>query len=146
MTQSIKFPKVGVGIIIIRGDKVLLGKRIGSHGAETWNFPGGHLEFGESIADCAGREVLEETGLKVSNFSYGPYTNDIFEKENKHYITVFVIGKCEKGQPKVMEPNKCEQWGWFKWHELPKPLFLPIQNLLKIDFSPFRWSGSSIEL
>ena len=146
MAELIKTPKVGVGVILIRGDKVLLGKRIGTHGAGTWNFPGGHLEFGETISECASREVREETGLEVSHFTYGPYTNDFFEAENKHYITVFVLGYSDEGKPKVMEPTKCEEWRWFKWHELPEPLFLPTQNLLKIDFSPFRWSGNRVEV
>ncbi len=137
-------PKVGLGVIIIRDDLVLLGKRKNSHGEGTWNFPGGHLEINESIADCARRETKEEVGLEITNLQYGPYTNDIFYKEGKHYITVFVIASSKSGEPEVMEPTKCEEWRWFKWNELPKPMFLPLQNLLKIDFSPFRWSGTKI--
>jgi 8-oxo-dGTP diphosphatase len=88
---------------------------------------------------------MEETGLEIMNLQYGPYTNDIFVKEGKHYITVFVLAHSETGEPKVMEPEKCEEWRWFKWHELPAPLFLPTINLQKQGFSPFRWSGSKIE-
>jgi len=91
------------------------------------------------------REVKEETGLEITNLWYGPYTNDIFVDEEKHYITVFVIADCEQGNPEVIEPDKCEEWKWFKWHELPEPLFLPIENLKKMDFSPFRWSRFKIE-
>jgi len=81
-----KRPFVGVAIIVIKEDKVLLGKRKNSHGSGTWQFPGGHLEFNESIKDCARRELFEETGIKIKNISFGPYTNDIFQKEKKHYI------------------------------------------------------------
>ena len=131
-------PRVGVGIIVIKNNRVLLSKRKGSHGEGTWNFPGGHLEFNESVFDCAEREVMEETGIKIKNFRQGPYTNDIFKKENKHYITVFVIADYKSGEPKVLEPDKCEQWGWFEWKNLPEPLFLPIKNLMKQNFSPIK--------
>jgi 8-oxo-dGTP diphosphatase len=131
-----KRPKVGVGVIVLRKSKVLLGKRLGAHGSQTWNFPGGHLEFGETIESCARREVLEETGLFVTNLKLGPYTNDFFEKEDKHYITLFVLAMAGKGEPRIMEPEKCEQWEWFEWNKLPNPLFLPIQNLLKLGFRP----------
>ena len=109
----------------------MLGKRINSHGDSTWQFPGGHLEFGEAIEDCVRRELLEETGLEAGNISYGPFTNDIFEKENKHYVTLFALVEVEKGEPKVLEPEKCEVWDWFDPNSLPEPLFLPVENLLK---------------
>lgn len=131
-------PGVGVGVIVIRGDKVLLGKRKNAHGASTWNFPGGHLELWESIEGCSKRETKEETGLKIKNTKLGPYTNDFFKKENKHYITLFVIAESVQGIPKVLEPEKCEIWQWFKWGDLPTPLFLPIENLLKLRFTPFK--------
>ena len=60
-------PKVGVGVIIIKDGKVLLGKRKNAHGEGSWSFPGGHLEFNEELFDCAKREVLEETGIKIKN-------------------------------------------------------------------------------
>ena len=131
-------PKVGVGVIVIRKNKILLGKRKNSHGDGTWSFPGGHLEFNESIENCAKREILEETGLILKDVKMETFTNDIFKKENKHYITLFVSSVLEKGDPKVIEPDKCEKWEWFEWNNLPKPLFIPIQNLLKQKFNPFK--------
>jgi 8-oxo-dGTP diphosphatase len=44
-----KRPLIGVAVIVIKEDEVLLGKRKNSHGSGTWAFPGGHLEFKESI-------------------------------------------------------------------------------------------------
>jgi 8-oxo-dGTP diphosphatase len=127
-------PRIGVGVIVCDGKRVLLGRRYGSHGAETWCFPGGHLEFGESPADCAERELLEETGLVASDLQMGPFTNDIFENENKHYVTLFVIATYSGGIAEIREPDKCKEWGWFEWDKLPKPLFLPIQNLIEQGF------------
>ena len=67
-------PKVGVGVLIVKGSSVLLGKRKGLAGAGTWATPGGHLEFGESWAQCAVREVHEETGLTVTDVRLGKVT------------------------------------------------------------------------
>lgn len=130
-----KRPLVGVAVIVTKDHKILLGKRKNSHGEGSWQFPGGHLEYNEEIEKCAKREVFEETGIKIKNINLGPYTNDIFEKERKHYITIFVISEYQSGILTLKEPEKCEAWGWFDWENLPNPQFLPIRNLLKIGFN-----------
>ncbi len=125
-------PRVGVAVIVRRGNTVLLGKRRSrSHGDGVWQFPGGHLEWGESVFDCARREVLEETGLVVAVEGQGPYTNDVFEAEGKHYVTLFVLARSDAGDPQRCEPDKCDEWRWCTWDALPEPLFLPIQHLLE---------------
>lgn len=131
-------PKVGVGVLVTKNGKVLFGKRKNAHGEGSWCFPGGHLERGEKIEDCAKREVMEETGLSIKNLRFGPYTNDIFKKEDKHYVTLFVIADYDSGELKLMEPERCERWDWFDWEGLPRPLFLPEQNLLEGKYNPFK--------
>ena len=133
------FPQIGIGVIVIKSDQVLLGQRINSHGPNTWNFPGGHLEFGETPKACAVREVKEETGLSISHITRGPWTNDFFVKENKHYVTLYMIAVHKSGLPQILEPQKCTSWDWYFWHNLPSPLFLPIQHLLKLKFDPFKY-------
>ena len=135
-TNAAEPPRVGVGIIILRDGHILLGLRKGSHGAGTWALPGGHLEFGESVEDCARREAFEETGLRLKLIKPGPYTNDLMPSEAKHYVTVYVQASVEPGDPKVLEPEKCEAWAWFKWSALPENLFLPLKNLLGQGFAP----------
>ena len=129
-----KRPQVGIAVIVKKDNQVLLGKRKNSHGDGTWAFPGGHLEYGESIEDCAAREVLEETGVRIKNMRLGPYTNDIFENEDKHYVTLFVIAEYESGTPELKEPQKCDVWIWSNWPPDVQPHFLPIKNLLKQNF------------
>lgn len=132
-----KRPKVGIGVIIIKDGNILLGKRKNAHGEGSWSFPGGHLEFNETWEDCADRETMEETGLGITNIRFGTATNDIFKVEDKHYITIFMLADYHSGEARVMEPDKCEGWKWFNWDKLPRPIFLPIQNLLKKNYTPF---------
>ena len=133
-----KRPKIGVGVIVIKDNTVLLGKRKNAHGEGTWSFPGGHLEFNETVEACAIREVQEETGIHIKNLRLGPFTNDIMKSDDKHYVTLYVVSEYDSGEPTIMEQEKCEAWDWFYWGNLPHPLFIPIQNLLKLHFNPFQ--------
>ncbi|MDD4938164.1 MAG: NUDIX hydrolase [Candidatus Shapirobacteria bacterium] len=132
-------PKVGIAVCVINNNKILLGNRIGSHGNNTWAFPGGHLEFNESFEECSIREVKEETSISIKNIRFLSITNDVFKKEKKHYITIFIVANYFSGEVRIMEPNKCREWKWFDWDNLPQPLFLPIKNLIKQKINPLNF-------
>jgi 8-oxo-dGTP diphosphatase len=124
-------PGVGVGVIVMRGDRVLLGMRAGSHGADSWAFPGGKMAFGETIAGCAARELLEETGLTGGVTRIAGVTNDIFREEGLHFVTVYVAVAGVRGEPERCEPDKCRRWEWFAHDRLPAPLFGPTRRLVE---------------
>lgn len=132
-------PQIGITTIVRRNGKILLAKRKSKHGEGTWGFSGGKLELHESLQECARRELLEEAGLSAENFYLAAVTNDVFD-DGKHYVTIFFIADSFSGEPVIKEPDKCECWEWFEWSNLPQPLFLPILNLLKQDFDPFKVS------
>lgn len=111
-----------------------MGKRVGSHGEGSWSVPGGHLEFGESFADTAAREVLEETGLRIKNIRFGAVTNDYFRDDDKHYVTIWMLSDYESGEAVILEPDKYIDQAWFDFDTLPAPLFLPWEQLLKSEF------------
>lgn len=131
-----KYPRVGVGVCIIKDGKILLGQRQMDSTTEpgSWCPPGGKLDFGEKLFDCARRETLEESGVEINNLRIITATNDIFEKENLHYITVYIRADYASGQPQVLEPDKMAKWDWFSFDELPQPLFAPFSNLLNTGF------------
>lgn len=121
------YPKVGICIAVIQEGKILLGKRKGAHGEGQWATPGGHLEFKESVEECAARELLEETGLKAKCFEQGPWMNHILGE--KHYVTLVVFVDEFEGSLQNLEPEKCEGWEWFDLKSLPQPLFPTVTNI-----------------
>jgi 8-oxo-dGTP diphosphatase len=126
------FPRVGLGVFVWKDSKFLMGRRVGKHGTGTWSVPGGWLHFGESWEDCARREVMEETGMQIENLRFVAATNNIFEDENQHSITVWVDSDWVSGDPIVMEPDKFIELDWYDFQSLPQPLFEPCwQNLRK---------------
>jgi len=129
-----KIPRIGIGVFIFKNGKFLMGKRMGSHGEGSWSVPGGHLEFGESFIDTSKREVLEETGVSIKNLRFGAITNDYFKKEDKHYVTVWMLSDYDSGEATILEPNKYIDQDWFDFDTLPSPLFLPWEQLLKSEF------------
>src|SRR5687768_1874419 len=126
---------VGIGVFVFKGNKHVMLLRKSSHGNGTWCIPGGHLEFGESIEECAEREAKEETGLTIKDIKIAGITNDIFKKEDKHYITIWLTSKWKSGKARIMEPDKCSNMDWFTLENMPKNLFLPEEpNVLQSDF------------
>lgn len=126
--------RVGVGVFVFKDGKFAMLQRKGSHGEGTWSIPGGHLEFGESFEQTAIREVQEETGLSIENVRFGAVTNDHFESENKHYVTIWVLSDWKAGELQMMEPDKSTAAAWHAFDDLPSPLFLPWNQLLKSEF------------
>ncbi|MEZ4755095.1 MAG: hypothetical protein R3A13_12500 [Bdellovibrionota bacterium] len=47
----------------------------------------------------------------------------------------FMKAECLVGEPRVCEPDKLEEWGWFSPEQLPSPLMLPIANLLSDGYN-----------
>ncbi|PIO02395.1 ADP-ribose pyrophosphatase [Candidatus Micrarchaeota archaeon CG09_land_8_20_14_0_10_60_16] len=122
-------PKVGVGAIMLRNGLVLVGKRLGSHGSGTWTIPGGHLEFGESFIQCAEREVLEETGLRLANPRFSSVSNGVME--GKQYVTVTVVADCPEGEPRETTDKLVE----FKWIDPREPLPEPFFDFARTSLS-----------
>jgi len=116
--------KTGIGVILYRDGKILMGKRINSH-APKFSIPGGHLEVGETFEESAIREVKEETGILIRNPKVIAVTNNLetYEQEKLHYVSVILLATDFSGEAKTNEPNKCEAWNWYNPNNLPQPHF-----------------------
>lgn len=124
-------PQVGVGVVVRRGDRILLGQRTGSHGAGQWALPGGKLDPGEHPLDCARRELAEEAGVRAHRFRALPFfSNDLFPDFDRHFITLYVICDHLSGEPQLLEPDKCLGWSWEPWNAPPQPIFDGLRLLI----------------
>jgi len=120
-----KYPRVGIGVMIMNDkQEVLLGLRQGSHGAGEWSFPGGHLEFGETILETAAREAKEECNLEVSDLGLISVADErrYIKTDGKHYLNIGILAKSFSGEVELMEPDKCREWRWFSLENLPADL------------------------
>ncbi len=121
---SLPRPRVGLGALIERDRKVLLGLRKGSHGAGEWCLPGGHHEQGFTIFQSIVNEVDEETGLAVIPVAIVSVADEMryLESDGKQYTDLSILCDSPEGDPVVKEPHKCERWDWFSYDNLPSPL------------------------
>ena len=125
MSSKESRPLVGVGVIIIRDGKILLAERKGSHGENTWASAGGHLEFGETLEECAKREAFEEFGIHVQRMTFLCVSNIV--AYDRHYIDVEFLGDLSMQIPKIQEQDSFANLQWFSLSELPSPLFEPVR-------------------
>lgn len=139
MNNINKKPTAGAGVIVLKDNKVLLGKRNEDpakadsllHGEGTWTLPGGKLDFREDIVDCAAREAYEETGIKINKgkLKLISVTNDVVE--DAHFVTIGFVCDDFEGEPRVMEPDEITEWKWFDLDNLPHPMFFPSEKMIK---------------
>lgn len=127
--------KVGLGIMIKDGNKVLLGHRAsnrkdtgGIYEPDSWTFPGGKQEYDETMLEGAIREVKEETNLNIEDLEIFSASDDI--SSDRHYITIQIIAHKYDGELKVMEPTKEDEWKWFDLEDLPNNLYSPTKHFI----------------
>ncbi len=137
MTEEKKRVGAGFGIILERDGKILLGMRhpdpdkadSAFRSAGEWSLPGGKLEWGESFEEGAIREVLEETGISITNPRVISVHN--CKNEHAHFMTVGLAADELLGDAAVMEPDEIIQWEWFSIDNLPQPLYFPSIEVLE---------------
>lgn len=130
-------PLIGVGILVVRHGKVLLGQRKGSLAEMSFELPGGHLEHAESFLACAKRELSEETGLVLVSLEFLCVSN--FLISGKHYVDIDFLGRVLPGEAHVNEEQKSVGWNWYDLDNLPSPLFEPakltISSYIETEFA-----------
>lgn len=130
-------PGLGVGVMILKDNKILLGLRNPDkikasselQGQGTWTMPGGKVEFMEKLVDAAKRELEEETSLIATDLEILCISDDM--SDTAHYVTVGFIAKKYEGEVKTMEPETILEWQWFDLNDLPENLYEPSRKCIR---------------
>ena len=107
-------PVVGVGVLVWRGDRVLLVRRGGPPRQGEWSLPGGVQELGETVFEAAAREVLEETGLDVAPQEVVTVVDTVTRDDDGgvryHYTLVEVSAEWRGGEPRAADDAADVRW------------------------------------
>lgn len=138
MTHNEPQIRVGAGAVIINEEgKVFLAKR-GKNvklDAGLWETPGGGVEFGETMAEALKREVMEEHGVVVEVGEMLDVVEYIDKEKGEHHVSPAFVCKIAEDTPQIMEPDKCEEIGWFSWVDVQK---LSLSPFAAKDLAGFR--------
>jgi 8-oxo-dGTP diphosphatase len=114
MTKYPDHPMAAVGAIVVKGSKILLVKRGQEPDKGLWAIPGGHVELGETLAEAAEREILEETGIIIKARKI-VYAFDMIEKDDAghirfHYVIVDFIADFINGELRAADDVSEARW------------------------------------
>jgi ADP-ribose pyrophosphatase YjhB (NUDIX family) len=119
---GVEIPGVGCGLAILRDDRLLLYRRARAPEAGHWSIVGGKVDHMEHSRDAARREAEEETGLAFGRIEFLCLSELFFAADGQHWVSVIYATEEFSGEPRVMEPEKLPEFGWFALDALPQPL------------------------
>jgi 8-oxo-dGTP diphosphatase len=137
MKRGIDYIGVGVGAIIIneRGE-LFLARRgpLAKNERGLWEFPGGSVEFGERLADALRREIREEYGMEIEVGALLDVVDHILLDEGQHWVSPTYLCRLINGEPRILEPGKCTEIGWFAPEAAPADLTM----ISKVNLAHYR--------
>jgi len=125
MKRGVDYIGVGVGAVIVdQAGRLFLARRGPQAKNERglWEFPGGGVEFGETLAQALMREIREEYGIEISVGRLLDVADHILPEEGQHWVSPTYICTISGGTPAILEPGKCLEIGWFEIELIPQDL------------------------
>jgi ADP-ribose pyrophosphatase YjhB (NUDIX family) len=120
-------PKVGVGVLVVEGDKVLLVRRTMMPEKGKWSIPAGFLDQGEDPQVTAVREALEETNLQVAVESLvGVYHNP-----GPGGASIFILYRARLLGGELRPGDDADAAGFFALDELPELAFASTRDAIQ---------------
>ena len=114
-------PRPAVGTVVVGPEeKILLIKRGKPPAEGLWSVPGGSVEVGETVFQCAEREVYEETGIKCVPIRFCNVIDAIYRDQRGavrfHYVIVYVLARFMGGE--LSARDDAVDAGWFSLDEV----------------------------
>ena len=129
--KGVDYIGVSAGAMIINSKgEIFLSKRGQNTRNEKgcWETPGGGVKFGETLEEACKREIMEEYGAEIEVLEQFPAEDHFIPEEKQHWVATTFLAKFKDGQePEIMEPEKCDEIGWFSLDSLPSPLSIVTQ-------------------
>lgn len=122
-------PSVGVATVVIKDGLVLVGKDT-RKGDAVFGVPGGHWESGETLKDCAAREILEESGISCSNVQLISIYDFYREDKGKSYVTIGMKADYLSGELTDLHEEGRLDWDWYTTDEALKLNLFPADRIL----------------
>ena len=94
-------PRVGVGAVVLDGERVLLARRGRAPGLGKWSIPGGLVHLGERLEDALVREIEEESGLRVRVLGLCGVIDRVVREEDAvryHYVIIDYVAESIGGR------------------------------------------------
>ncbi|MGH6990787.1 MAG: NUDIX hydrolase [Stellaceae bacterium] len=128
-------PIVGCLAVVRRDSKILLVQRAKPPGIGKWGFPGGHLEMGETVLQCAVRELKEELEIEAEPrrilTAFDFITRDSAGKPTRHYTLIAILCRWREGEGELIA--EASSLGWYNIEEAARldtfPDALPVMRL-----------------
>lgn len=121
----------GVHVLCERDGRILMMRRAGTGFFDgLYSLPGGHVEPGESVRMAARRELREETGLEVE-LSELAYVGVVHRLSDTNRIDFFVRAERFGGEPRILEPGKCDRLEWHDRRRLPVETVAYVRSALE---------------
>ena len=145
MTKEKFMLRSAVHLFLFKGGKTLLLRRFNTGWRDgEYSLIAGHLDGGESVARAMVREAKEEGGIDVEE-------NDLKVVHTMHrtneigieYADFFLTTEKWRGEPMIMEKDKCDDLSWFLLNELPENIIpyikLALENTrAEVTFSEYK--------
>lgn len=143
--------RVAVHLMLVRDGRVLLMKRCNTGWEDgIYALAGGHLDGKESVTDAMMREAKEETDIVLARENLKVvHTRHRMSTNNLEYIDVYFFASVWHGEPRIAEPDKCDDLRWFPIADLPENMRSLDRQAVEdfgrgVTFSEAGWNNATL--